>query len=249
MRTIERISLDNNTNSEFENYLFDFHKQRYIIACEYISGKKILDIACGTGYGTDIIKKGGALVAIGIDIDISAVNEAKDKYEVESLTYFCHDYNDLKDVDKLEEELKEILKNKLDVVVSFETIEHLEKPDDFIKTISKYLKKDGLLITSVPVTPSVDANPFHMHDFTTNSFKQMLAGNGFEVLKTIHQRQKFNPFSVKSSMIDSGREIRKNLIGFYFANPGKLFLRFYSTLRHGFVNIYEINISRKVNEN
>jgi ribosomal protein L11 methylase PrmA len=77
MNTIERISLDNSTNSEFENYIFDFHKQRYLIASQYVNGKNILDIACGTGYGTDIIKKGGAQDAIGIDIDSSAINEAK----------------------------------------------------------------------------------------------------------------------------------------------------------------------------
>jgi 2-polyprenyl-3-methyl-5-hydroxy-6-metoxy-1,4-benzoquinol methylase len=246
MKTIERISLDNSTDNEFDNYIFDFHRQRYLIASEYAGGKNILDIACGTGYGTDIVKKGGAQTATGIDIDSSAVNEAKNKYESKGLTYFCHDYNDLNDINMLEPELIEKLKNKFDLIVSFETIEHLEKPDEFLKTISKYLKINGILITSVPVTPSVDANPFHLHDFTNKSFNRLLIDNGFEAFKTIFQKQKFNPFNVKKNMIDSGREIRKNIIKFYFANPGKLLLRFYSTIRYGFVNIYEINISRKV---
>ena len=223
MNTIERISLENN-NNEFNKYIIDFHKQRYSVASEYVNGKNTLDIACGTGYGTDIIKKAGAFDAIGIDIDNSAIKEAKSKYEVKGLSYFCHDYNDLKDINKIEPELAEKLKNQLDIIVSFETIEHLEKPDDFLKIISKYLKKDGLLITSVPVTPSVDANPFHLHDFTSDSFKRLLNDNGFEVIKSIFQKQNFNPFSVKKNMVDSGREIRKNLISYYFSNPSKLFI-------------------------
>jgi len=248
MNTIERISLDSSTDNKFDNYIIEFHKQRYLIASEYVNGKNILDIACGTGYGTDIIKKAGAKDAIGIDIDSSAINEAKYKYKGKGLNYFCHDYSDLKDIDMLEPELIDKLKNKLDVIVSFETIEHLKNPDDFLKAISRYLKKNGLLITSVPVTPSVDANPYHLHDFSSNSFNRLLNENGYEVIKSVSQKQKFNPFNVKKSMIDSGRDIRKNLIGFYLTNPGKLFLRFYSTIRYGFVNIYEINISRKVKE-
>ena len=60
------------------------------------------------------------------------------------------------------------------------------------------LKPGGMFIGSVPTTPTVDANPHHLHDFTEASFRQLLATHQVQEKASFQQTQSFNPITVLS---------------------------------------------------
>ncbi len=117
------------------------HYQRYYSALPLVRGKKVLDAACGEGYGTALLAKAAAHVT-GIDISPDAIARAKGSYSQEGRVRF------------IEGSIAELpLEDySIDVVVSFETIEHV--PEDiqhkFLDEIARVLKKDGFLIMSTP---------------------------------------------------------------------------------------------------
>lgn len=58
------------------------HLERYSFASKYVSGKGVLDIACGTGYGTEMLKKAGAECVTGVDISREAIDEPSKIYNM-----------------------------------------------------------------------------------------------------------------------------------------------------------------------
>lgn len=112
------------------------HRHRYSLLDEVVKEKLVLDAACGSGYGSYIISRNARMV-IGIDISKEAVDFCKQNYTNSNLKYMQMS------VAKMDFE-----DNIFDVVVSFETIEHLPYTlqCDFLKEITRVIKKDGLLI-------------------------------------------------------------------------------------------------------
>ena len=154
------------------------HRHRYNLLGEVVKGKKVLDAACGSGYGTHIIAQ-NALSATGIDISEEAVEFCKENYKRENLCYKRMSVADMQFAD-----------NEFDVVISFETIEHLpfELQKSFLKEITRVLKEDGVLIMSSPdrnmrrmIYHGID-NPYHIHEFVHEEFREFLGGY-FEHIK------------------------------------------------------------------
>ena len=109
------------------DYLSMQHLERYRFARELLKpGQKVLDIACGTGYGTDILLKHGCEV-IGADIDDGILEEAKKKWN----------HSDFRAADVLNLPFE---KGAFDAVVSFETIEHVTDGKRFLSEMKKVLK-------------------------------------------------------------------------------------------------------------
>src|SRR6187549_3677505 len=98
------------------------HQQRYEYYNSFYAGKKVLDAACGSGYGSHHISNSGATSVLGIDISGESIEQAKSRYKNLNLQFRKADCSDLK-----------ILNEKFDVIVSFETLEHLNDPRLFIK--------------------------------------------------------------------------------------------------------------------
>lgn len=122
-----------------------FHKDRYEFAANYLKDMKkddlfILDAACGTGYGSDILKKAHPQQIIGIDICQKTVAYANKKYGNRQCIFKTCDITDLKD----------FMDEMFDSIVSFETIEHIEHPIVFLNNLNRVLKKEGILIISTP---------------------------------------------------------------------------------------------------
>lgn len=147
------------------------HLERYYTASRYVEGKIVLDAACGEGYGSHILAQTAKSV-IGVDLDIDAVTNAQKKYS---------DLNNLQYVQGSIEKLDFIEDNTIDVVVSFETIEHV--PEDiqrkFISEIYRVLKKDGILIMSSPNKKEYTDrynfhNKFHVHELYVEEFVELL---------------------------------------------------------------------------
>mgnify|MGYP001589952449 CR=1 FL=1 len=122
-----------------------FHIDRYIFAVDHLNTvipdeARILDAACGTGYGSDILKRIPSAQITGIDIDAEAVCYAAGKYGDGRATFRVSNVVEMTDFG-----------NELfDAVVSFETIEHLEQPLLFLKNVHRVLKPQGIMVISTP---------------------------------------------------------------------------------------------------
>lgn len=116
------------------------HLNRYYFVVNQIDlkDKVVLDIASGEGYGSNILATYAQNV-IGVDISDEAIEHAKTKYKKDNLKFIQGDAIKI----PLED-------NSIDVVVSFETIEHHDKHVEMINEIKRVLKKDGILIISSP---------------------------------------------------------------------------------------------------
>jgi len=150
------------------DYINIEHKQRYHFAMSYVKGKNVLDAACGEGYGSSMMSKDAANV-VGIDISEEAIFNANEKYGSSNLSYKVGDVKKL-DFDD----------NFFDVVVSFETIEHVPEVVQwsFIKEIRRVLKDDGVLIMSTPNKKVTDQrqviNEYHVKEFYKYEFVELL---------------------------------------------------------------------------
>lgn len=201
--------------------------ERYEFASKFVGRGRVLDLACGVGYGTRILTDGSeAVCGLGVDLAESAIEYANQRYANPRTTYRAHDAMGFEDPEGFE------------TVVSIETIEHLPDPTTFVSRIAKMVLPGGTLIGSVPVTPSVDANPHHLHDFSERSFRRLFEPHGLYEVDRLEQDQPFGLFSVLSRSESRMQDMRENLLGYYVQHPGALVRRGLSTLRHGFKNRY-----------
>jgi ubiquinone/menaquinone biosynthesis C-methylase UbiE len=158
------------TGERLETHIFTDntieHLHRYALACEHVKGKKVLDIASGEGYGTNILAAFAESIT-GVDISSEAIETAKVKYKKTNLKFIAGSAAKIPLND-----------NSVDVVVSFETIEHHDQHDEMMQEIKRVLVPDGLLIISSPNKKYYSdlpkaKNPFHIKELYYEEFKQL----------------------------------------------------------------------------
>lgn len=161
---IERM--DANRNDIFEFSRASFHLDRYIFASNYAKGKIVLDAACGTGYGSKIIKEQGkAEKVIGLDNNFASVKYAESKYSSYDITFINASITQLP-----------FSNETFDLVVSFETIEHIAQENEMLNEIIRVLKNNGQLILSTPNDWGVgELAPFHVRSYTLEKLEQTLS--------------------------------------------------------------------------
>jgi SAM-dependent methyltransferase len=125
-----------------------------------------------------------------------------------------------------------------DTIVSLETIEHLPEPGAFFARLEAMLRPQGVLVASVPTTPSVDLNPHHLHDFTARSFRRMGARHGLQERAALRQVQRLPLLEPWRGQRFRRAQLRANLPAWYLRHPGALLRRVGSVLRHGLANHY-----------
>jgi SAM-dependent methyltransferase len=140
------------------------HITRYRFACRFVPRKRVLDIACGEGYGTAALAAAGAAQVIGIDIEPDVVEHARRKYHVDARVGSA--------------EKIDLADRSIDVIVSFETIEHLRAPETFLRECARVLTPGGMLIISTPnknhARGGEHRNPFHEFEMTEDEFRRAL---------------------------------------------------------------------------
>lgn len=156
------------------------HLHRYSIATEFSKNKSVLDIACGEGYGSMLLAKNSARV-VGADISEEAVNHAKNKYIKENLGFI-----------QCSAENIPIECNSIELVISFETIEHVDDHIKMLSEIKRILKEKGILIISSPdkicnTDLKEYENPYHIHELYEKEFKDLINKN-FKYVKFLKQR-------------------------------------------------------------
>jgi cyclopropane fatty-acyl-phospholipid synthase-like methyltransferase len=204
------------------------HLDRYRFAARHAPPGRLLDIACGVGYGSYLVAGQCPEVKeiIGVDLSTKAIDYASRRYGSERVRFIQHDAMTFADP------------AGFDTIISLETLEHLPDPHRLVTSLADKLNPLGVMICSVPVTPSVDANPHHLHDFTPSSFRRMFDGLG---LKTIDQLQQVQPNSVGKVVTRTEQrmaDMRPNLLGYYCRHPLSGLKRIGSVLLDGFNNKY-----------
>jgi 2-polyprenyl-3-methyl-5-hydroxy-6-metoxy-1,4-benzoquinol methylase len=200
---------------------------RYDFAAHYVVGSRLLDIACGSGHGTyRLASLHPHVECVGLDLDPEAVRVAERTYVRENARYIHANAMTFSDA------------QGFDTIVTLETIEHLTDPRGFIECLVFMLKPGGRIIASVPSTPSTDANPFHLQDFTEKSFNALFEHHG---LISISQLRLVDPFSNTPTFsrkdVDRGAAL-KRMLRHYASHPMSLVRRIGATVRYGFENRY-----------
>jgi SAM-dependent methyltransferase len=144
------------------------HWHRYALVRSWARGRRVLDAACGEGYGSALLA-GVAESVLGLDVDPAAVAHARSRYAGVSNLRF-----DQADATRLQ-----LPAASFDLVVSFETLEHVEAQDGLLDGLSHALSDDGLLVISSPdkATYSDAAgfrNEFHVRELYRDEFEQLL---------------------------------------------------------------------------
>jgi ubiquinone/menaquinone biosynthesis C-methylase UbiE len=144
------------------------HTRRYQWASRWAQGKAILDIACGTGYGSEILSKHKAGLIFSLDISEAALAFGRNRFGILAVRSDAHDL-------PLSDEC-------VDIVVSLETIEHLNEPGLFLKEIHRVLRPNGTLLLSTPNRCFTQGNnPYHVHEFTLEELQRLLADSAFAI--------------------------------------------------------------------
>jgi len=145
------------------------HLDRYNFALKFLTGKEtVIDAACGSGYGSEILSSGAKKV-IGLEISNHAIEYAK-RYHFKENVEFCKaDLNQKIDLPD----------NYSDVIISFETLEHITNQENMLLEFKRLLKPGGFLIISTPDKNLISGgfesdNPFHIKELTKIEFINLL---------------------------------------------------------------------------
>jgi SAM-dependent methyltransferase len=204
------------------------HEERYRFAARCARPGRLLDIACGVGYGTRLVvdESDVPFTALGVDLSEEAIAYASEHYAQPGTSFLAADAMSFRDSDGF------------DTIVSLETIEHLPQPDRFVDGIVTLLKPGGSLVVSVPSAPTKDVNPHHLHDFTESSFRRLFARYDLTEVGVLRQMQPVALLSVIRRNETRMGDMRPNLPLHYLRHPGALMTRIGATLRYGFSNRY-----------
>jgi len=159
------------------------HWHRYAFARRFVRGKRVLDAACGEGYGTALLGSVAASV-IGVDIDMASIDRASATYgegkRIRFIASSCTGFP--------------LPSASIDVVVSFETIEHLTSADQLAMLIefARVLTPEGLLVLSTPNKRLYSderqyANPHHLQELYREDLARLLSRR-FPAQRWHHQR-------------------------------------------------------------
>jgi len=160
-------------NTKIPAHLRREHETRYEFALQYVLGKDVLDLGCGYGYGTNILSMKAKSV-IGVDRMKEGIVLAGKRYENQ------------KNISFVESDVFEFLsstKDKFDIVILMEFIEHITNQDELLSLVYKVLKPGGRVCLSTPNkdnTPFFRRNPYHFKELSYQEFLSLI-GKYFDI--------------------------------------------------------------------
>ena len=230
MGTLERLDpLLIDAADAYSQETMRLHLERYRFAARFAAGKTVVDCACGTGYGSELLAaEGRAARVFGCDLSAEAVEFGRTRHAHPQVTFVVGDA------------LRFVPPHPADLWVTLETAEHLPDPEAYLRRIRAALEPGGVLVASVPTTVSTDGNPYHRCDFTERSFRRLIRRAGFEPFDALPQAQRFRLGQVvgRSATSRVSGAVRHNLPGFYLTHPRVAWARAWLTLTKGLVNEY-----------
>ncbi len=151
-----------------ENYWFRRHLAVYEWIAAKLVGLRAIDMACGEGYGSDVLA-GSAASVVGVDANPEAHEHARLRYRRENLR-FARD-------------LVETFSEPADAVVFLQTIEHLQDPGAVLAHFKSLVGEGGVAFVSTPNVLTLapkgaerSDNPWHVHEYRSGEFEELCRG-------------------------------------------------------------------------
>lgn len=163
-----------------ENYWYQRHVAVYEWIAERCPGKRVVDLACGEGYGSDLLARRAAEV-IGVDANPEAHEHARLRYSRPNLSF--------------RRGLVEDFEEKVDVVVFLQTIEHIHDEAKLLDAIAEiapvaYISTPNRLTLAGPDAEKSE-NPWHLREYDIGQYRALLEPHfsSVEVLGLFHARK------------------------------------------------------------
>jgi glycosyltransferase involved in cell wall biosynthesis/2-polyprenyl-3-methyl-5-hydroxy-6-metoxy-1,4-benzoquinol methylase len=148
------------------------HISRHAFAASLCVGKRVLDVACGDGYGAFLLAQQGARVVVGVDVAEEAIAIGRHCFARDGVEFLLGNLLDLPGV------LGK--RAPFDVIVSFETIEHVSDPGRFLDGVRRVLAPGGIVLVSCSSDAREAAwgstNRLHTKRYTLADFQKMTTG-------------------------------------------------------------------------
>jgi SAM-dependent methyltransferase len=151
-----------------ENYWFRRHLVAYEWIAARVAGMHVIDMACGEGYGSDVLAAQARSVT-GVDANPEAYEHARLRYRRGNLRF--------------ERALIEAFDERAQAIVFLQTIEHLRDPADVLAHFRALLEPGGALYVSTPnvltlAPPGAERsdNPWHVHEYRAREFEELCRG-------------------------------------------------------------------------
>jgi len=158
------------------------HLARYRWAARCVNELRVLDAACGTGYGAEILRSKGARSVVSVDISAEALAFGLARYKLRAIGA---------DAQSLP-----FTRQSFDAVVSLETIEHLRDPSEFLRSLAQVLRPGGTLLLSTPNADRSDGcNPHHLKELSLVELLGLARAAGFSAVSVRGQHWKLRGFS------------------------------------------------------
>lgn len=156
---------------ECEREIWHEHMHRYVFARSFCGARRVLDAACGEGFGSSLLGEVATRVT-GIDISRDAIDHARSRYGRPGKLDF-----EIADCCALPFE-----DDSFDVVVSFETLEHLSGQQEMLSEFRRVLNREGLLILSSPDKAEYSDkqgfdNPFHVRELYRYELESLISSH------------------------------------------------------------------------
>src|SRR5581483_7295885 len=167
MDVVERLTLE---AAQADTMLAAEHRHRYEFAARVCDGRRVLDLCCGSGYGTALLAE-HALEVVGVDNDAATIDTAQATvgHELQNVSF------ELADAVAF---LRGDLAERFDLIVCFEGLEHLEHLDQALALLREHVRAGIQLVASLPNDKLFDEpNPFHVTRFGYD--EATAAFNGF----------------------------------------------------------------------
>lgn len=165
---MDRLALDRWASPWLRNQ----HVVRYRWASQYATGARVLDAACGTGYGSSLLRDGGARQVTSIDVSLEAFRAARRLGNGNTFHFVRANATRLPLAD-----------GRYDLYACFETIEHVDRDEALLREAKRVLRPGGVFLCSTPnrelLSPGNTihdrpANPYHVREYSIAEFRRLL---------------------------------------------------------------------------
>ena len=151
-----------------ENYWYRRHLVVYEWIAARVAGLDVVDLACGEGYGADVLARAGARSVVGVDANPEAHEHARLRYARDGLRF--------------DRDLVEAWEGEVDAVTFLQTIEHVEDPGPVLEHCRSLLRPGGALYVSTPNVLTLapkgaerSGNPWHVREYRHEEFAALCA--------------------------------------------------------------------------
>jgi SAM-dependent methyltransferase len=172
------------------------HEARYRFAAEYVRNNVVVDCACGNGVGSKVFLGRNPVRLYGFDTDSSAIEIASQRCRDNRASFECTSGTSLP-----------LEPASCDLVISLETIEHIQNDAAFITEIARVVRPGGLFLCSTPnrlvtnpgaLSSNSPWNPFHVREYAPSELRNLLRTH-FDIVSEFGQ----NPVSRLRILVES----------------------------------------------